>query len=223
MKKFINLLLVAAAILLVWLCYDSVMQPIRFDRQKKTRDKAVIQRLIDIRTAQVEFKTKHGAYAPTFDTLISFVKNGKIPFVKKEGVLTDDQLDKGLTEQEAADIVRKGNKRLIKKWGLEGFKRDTIYANVRDTLFGKKFDAGQLRYVPFADTMQFKLQAGDLQTQSGIIVQVFEASVPYSVYLNGLDKQEIKNLEVSAKSLDKFPGLRVGNIYEANNNAGNWE
>jgi hypothetical protein len=54
-------------------------------------------------------------------------------------------------------------------------------------------------------------------------VPLFEASVPYDVYLNGLNRQEIVNLNEKAKTLKKFAGLKVGDISSPNNNAGNWE
>ena len=60
-------------------------------------------------------------------------------------------------------------------------------------------------------------------TKSQLKVPLFEASVPYDVYLNGLNKQEIINLNEKAKTLEKFAGLKVGDITSPNNNAGNWE
>ena len=60
-------------------------------------------------------------------------------------------------------------------------------------------------------------------TKSNVEVPLFEASVPYDVYLNGLNKQEIINLNEKAKTLGKFAGLKVGDISSPNNNSGNWE
>ncbi len=225
MKIFFRTLLVLAICLMAYLCYDSIMRPIRFDQEKAVRDKAVIARLIDIRTAQIAFKNANGIFAADFDTLIGFVKYGSIPFVLKEGVLNDKQLEDGLTEWEAARIVERGRQWEIKKWGLEGFRRETTYVNVKDTLFGASFPADSLRYVPFgANNEEFELQAGDVQTgAAGLLVRVFQANTPYEVYLNGMDKQEVLNLRLTAEKLGKYPGLMVGNIFEANNNAGNWE
>ncbi len=203
---------------------DSILRPIHFERDKDIRFDAVISRLVDIRTAQVEFKNFHGLYANDFDTLIGFVKYGRIPFVLKEGVLSDKQLEDGLTEEKAAEIVYKNRTRDIKKWGLEGFRRDTFYANVLDTIFGKNFPIDSLRYVPFSSNNdQFELRAGDITTNSGLIVRVFEARTPYETFMEGLDKQEVINMRLKAEKFSKYPGLMVGNIFEANNNAGNWE
>lgn len=225
MKLFFRTLLVGAICLMTYLCVDSIMRPIRFDQEKAIRDKAVIQRLIDIRTAQIAFKNAHGIFANDFDTLIGYVKYGQMPFVLKEGELNDQQLENGLTEREAAEIVARGKKWEIKKWGLEGFRRETTYVNVLDTLFGASYPIDSLRYVPYAiNDAQFELQAGDVSTgASGLVVRVFQANTPLETYLVGMDKQEVLNLRLTAEKLGKYPGLMVGNIFEANNNAGNWE
>lgn len=225
MRTFFKILLAIAACICLYLCIDSILRPIHFEQEKANREAAVIQRLVDIRTAQIEFKNVHGVYAHEFDTLIGFVKYGKLPFVLKEGVLSDKQLEDGLTEEEAAEIVNRGRTREIKKWGLEGFRRETTYVNVLDTIFGASYPIDSLRYVPFGQHHEeFMLQAGDVTTgAAGLLVRVFEAKTPYEVYLNGLDKQEIINMRFKAEKLGKYPGLMVGNIFEANNNAGNWE
>ena len=54
MKVVARVLLVAAIILLVFLCWKSIQGPIDFNAEVKRRDNAVIQRLVDIRTTQVE-------------------------------------------------------------------------------------------------------------------------------------------------------------------------
>ena len=54
-------------------------------------------------------------------------------------------------------------------------------------------------------------------------MQVFQAQAPNNFILNGLDRQEIINLNDVANQLKRYPGLRVGSLTEATNNAGNWE
>ncbi|MGL4332916.1 MAG: hypothetical protein ACRCZQ_05290 [Bacteroidales bacterium] len=208
MKITFKILLVACIAVLGYLCTKSILDPIKFQEEKGKRENAVIARLIDIRKAQIEYRNLNGKYTGSFDTLIAFIKEGKLPMVLKEGVLTDEQLEKGMTEKEAV------------KQGL--IKRDTTYIAVADTLFAPGFVVDSIAYVPGTGS-KIEMKAGQLSTASGLMLQVFEAKTPYSVYLNGLDKQEIYNLIDVAKKLDKYPGLRVGSVEEANNNAGNWE
>ena len=76
-----------------------------------TMRKAIIARLIDIRKAQQEYRTVHnGAYTANFDSLITFVKTAKLPFIMKVGSLTDDQLNNGMTEKKAMDLINKAKK-----------------------------------------------------------------------------------------------------------------
>jgi hypothetical protein len=224
MKYLFQILMLGAIVLMTYLCYESIMGPIRFDEEKAIRDKATIQRLINIRKAQVEYRNLYGSYTASFDTLIDFVKHGKLPFVVKVGSLSDVQLEAGLTEQKAMEILKRGKKDEIEKNGLQNFRRDTIFVNVVDTIFGMHINPDSLRYVPFSNgTAQFEMATGEILNASGYVMKLFEAKVPYTVYLNGLDHQEIINLKDKAEKTDKYPGLQVGSIEEPNNNAGNWE
>ena len=66
---------------------------IEFDLEHKARETAIQHRLIDIRKAQIEYKNRHGRHAANFDELGKFLKEEKLPFVVKESVLSDEQLD----------------------------------------------------------------------------------------------------------------------------------
>ena len=48
MKVTLKILLAAAVVLLVYMCYKSVTGPIEYDDQKTIRDNAIIARLIEI-------------------------------------------------------------------------------------------------------------------------------------------------------------------------------
>lgn len=167
--------------------------------------------MVDIRRAEVEFKNIKGDYTTNFDTLIAFVKNSKAKIVLKEGVLTDKQLEEGLTEREAV------------KQGI--IKRDTTYVSMLESLFGKDYPIDSIRYIPYSEPRQeFELAKAEIATgAAGIKVKVMEAKAPFSVYLNGLDKQELVNLIELTEKLERYPGLKFGDIQQSNNNAGNWE
>ena len=218
MKTVINIVLAACVIGLIYVCYGSIMGPINFDDAKKTREKQVIARLIDIRKAQLEYRNLHnGRYTASFDTLIDFVKTAKLPFVKKEGVLSDTQLA----------IINKakktGNWKEVEKEGLMNFKRDTLWVAVTDTIYAPGFNADSLRYVPFGNGVQFEMVTRSDTTKSGAPLNLFQAQTPYETYLGGLNTQELANLKDLQTKLGKYCGLRVGDIEQPNNNAGNWE
>lgn len=228
MKTVFNVILGVCALVLAYVCYASIMAPINFEKAKTHRDDAVIARLIDIRKAQNEYRTLHNQqFTNNFDTLIDFVKNGKMPFVFKQGELNDEQLEEGLTEKKAVRIIEKAKKTKnyaeVKKWGLENFVRDTMWVAVIDTIFPKGFIADSLRYIPFGNGAQFEMATRNDTAKSGAPFCLLEVKAPYDVYLNGLDKQEIANLKDMQTKLNRYVGLKIGDLEVANNNAGNWE
>ena len=208
MKVTLKILLAVAVVLLAYMCYRSIMGPIEFKDERDRRENLIKARLIDIRKAQIEYKNIHKVHAANFDELSKFLKDEKLPFLIKEGVLTDEQLEKGMTEKEA---VKKG---LI--------RRDTVWVTAVDTLFGKGYNVDDLRNVPGAN-VQFTMDTATLTSGSGYTVKVFQCGVQYDDYLGDLDKQLVYNLKDKAEKMNKYPGLRVGSVEEINNNAGNWE
>jgi hypothetical protein len=209
MKAVINILLTIVIIVLVYLLYESIMDPIRFNKERDKREAAIKERLIDIRSAQVLYRSKYGKYTGSFDTLIGFIKYDSLPVVFRVGALTDEMVAKGLTEKEAIK-----QKLII---------RDTSFVVIGDSLFKINYPIDSIRYVPFTGGEQFQLAAAAVETGSKVVVQLFEASVLNDVFLKGLDKQLIINYNALRKELTGFPGMRVGNVTEPNNNAGNWE
>ena len=228
MKTVINAILALCAIALVYICYGSIMGPINFDKEKAIRDKAIIARLIDIRSAQQEYRLTHeGAYTASFDTLIHFVKTAKLPFIMKIGSLTDEQLNNGMTEKKAMAIIEKakktGNWNDVEKEGLTNFRRDTMWVAVMDTIFAKGFNPDSLAFVPYGNGAKFEMAVRKDTTKSGAPLNLFQAQVAYDVYLGDLDKQQLVNLKDMQEKLGKYLGLKVGDIEQPNNNAGNWE
>jgi len=208
MKVTLKILLAVAVVLLAYMCYRSIMGPVEFKDERDRRENLIKARLIDIRKAQIEYKNIHKVHAANFDELSKFLKDEKLPFLIKEGVLTDEQLEKGMTEKEA---VKKG---LI--------RRDTVWVTAVDTLFGKGYNVDDLRNVPGAN-VQFTMDTATLTSGSGYTVKVFQCGVLYDDYLGDLNKQEVYNLKDKASKMGKYAGLRVGSVEEINNNAGNWE
>lgn len=229
MKKLaLNLLLVVAIAGLAYISVRSILDPIEFTEERTAREKAIIARLIDIRTAQLEYRNTHNReYTDNFDTLITFIKTAKMPIVLKVGELNDEQLERGLTEQKALDMIAKAQK--TNKWadvdkeGLREFRRDTSWIALIDTIYGKNFCADSLKYVPYGNGAEFELATRCDTTKSGTAQWLFEARTPYEVYLTGINNQEMLNLISAQKKIGRYCGLKVGDVEQANNNAGNWE
>ncbi len=229
MKVTLKILLVAAVVVLAYMCYKSITGPIEFNEEKAFRDKAIIERLVQIRKAQIEYKNIHKTHASSFDELGKFLKTEKLPIIVKEGVLSDEQLEKGMTEKKAVALIEKAKKTGkwgdVEKEGLKNFKRDTMWVLAKDTLFGKDYDVDAMRYVPAVpgEKVEFHMDTATLKSGSGYEIKVFVCEVPYDAYLRNMDPQLAFNLKDKAEKQSKYAGLRVGSLEEINNNAGNWE
>lgn len=188
-------------IVLAYMIYESIMEPVRFNAEKDKRYSVVIQNLKDIRDIQRYYKSMKGAYAEDFDKLIEFANTGELPIVK----MVPDPNDTT-------------NTRTLK---------DTIgFVKVKDTLFGRRenFVLQSIRYVPYTDNIPFDLKADTIE-KSGVMVPVFEASTTNKIMLNkGMEEYEQLriNLDASLINIEKFPGLKVGSLEEASLD-GNWE
>ena len=206
MKKgtsiIINIALFAVVVFLAFMVVKSIQAPIKFGNEQKDREKEVVQRLIDIRDAEVQYKQANRKYTASFDTLIQFCQVAEIPIVN----IIPDPTDTTFT-------------RTI---------NDTIgMIKVMDSLFGEHkrpgFNVNDLRYVPFSNpTQEFEIEAGSITRSGTIQVPVFEVRTPYEVYLNGMDQQRINNAKAEKESINRYAGLKVGSMEEASTD-GNWE
>ncbi len=204
MKKVLRVLLTIAILILAFALYRSISTPIEFRKEKSKRYNATIEKLKDIRTAQLAYKSEYGKFTGGFDTLINFLKTDSFRVVKAIGFVPDS-----LTEAQAlaTNLV----------------SRDTIKISVKDSLFKRRYNIDRLPYVPYTDNKKFKMAAGVIETASGVDVQVFEAKVHNNILLRGLNDQLVINLNDEAEKLEQYPGLKVGDLDEPTNNAGNWE
>ncbi len=238
MKTVSKILLGIAIVFLAYLCIMSIVTPIQFENIRVAREKDVINRLIDLRKAELEYKDQFNEFTDSMPKLIEFVRTGKKKIVQKEGALTDAQLESGLTERQAVKIVNSGNMKEIKAKGLEGFRRDTMLVDVIEELYAGKYtreNIDQMAIIPYSENAQFLLKVNnDYKNDIGIRIPLFEALAPYEAYLHDLDRQELLNLIDRDRQMDKEDddpqilktkkyGLKVGSVKEPNNNAGNWE
>lgn len=229
MKKGINVILGVCALLLLFICWRSIQDDQDFNAEVTSRESVVKARLLEIRSAEEAFKAQHdGEYCADWSVLTEFVKSGKLPIVMKQGVLSDKQMDDGLTEVKAAEIVNSGDADAIKANGLEGFRRDTVWVSLKDSLFNYEgFEADSMRYIPYSLGDTFELVACPNTTRSGAIINVMECNAPDSCFLKGMGKMGkrlIYNRQEEADAKGAYPGLKIGDAGNNwNNNAGNWE
>ena len=248
-RSLVICLLSIAAVVMAYFCVTSVTTPIKFENKRAEREVMVIKHLVDLRTAEVEYHHQKGVFTANHDSLLLFLKTAPKKEVLKEGSLTDKQLEAGLNEHKAVKIINEAKKKALKKnsfedsdalyayiWendndvksnGLSGFRRDTIELNMLQALYKGEYDENSIDaivVIPFSDGKRFELEVNnDYKTSQGIRVPLFEARAPFESYLGDLNEQELINLIDKENKLDHYAGLKVGDIYAPNNNAGNWE
>jgi len=247
-KIIFNSILAILTIGLAWACYWSIYSDISFDEQKAEREKAVKERLLQIKDAEELYKKTYGQYVGTLDSLIDFVKNGKaVANIIKEGELTDDQLEEGLTEKEA---VRKGLIRRDTVWTTAGaILGITCPDSLKIVPVGRPADGTTMTVQSsFDPSVSVKIAQGEfeLRKKQQFNVRTNEFDVLLEVrarlddYMDGFSEKRIKNLKADLKKLSKnkaelmldneddtegeWYGLRIGDLSDTSNKlAGNWD
>jgi hypothetical protein len=189
--------LAVVILVLGYLIFNSINKPVKFENTLNSRGEVIVSKLKDIRTAQNLFRNQYGRYTASFDTLIAFIQNGKIPEVK----LIPDPNDTTFTRSIS----------------------DTIgFISIYDSIFAKKnYDLVKLNEIPFSNGDYFSILAGQIN-KGGVDVAVFEVSARIETYTKDLDKQLIINRIKEIEDRSKFPGLKVGSMTDASTD-GNWE
>jgi len=229
-KIAVECALAALIVLLVWLTVKSVQKPVKFNKEVAARSQVAIQRLKDIRTLQVAFKSETGRFSPTIDSLKMFYEEGKMAIVMQIGSM-DDSLAVANTEAIKKAAGKKATKEQILEQLQEAYKKGTpvVYSvttqvPVKDTLFNNRpdFHIDSLAYIPFSGGQKTEMES-TVKLVSGVHVPLFEARMPYKALCKGLDNQLRINLDAERRDQNKYEGLQVGSVTAPNNNAGNWE
>jgi len=196
------------AVLLIYLNISAISAPIEFNKVKKERYLKVIDRLKDIRNAQIAFKSVNGIYSNNFDSLINFVENAEYTLIQKR--------DSSFLEYDRTyriDMLR------------EVVVIDTLgFASVKDSLFGSSNRYKNMAEVPIEgpDGVSFFTIKSDIIKKGDYDVPVFEVSVSKDIVLWDQNKDLLKQ-EKGLMSVDGVngPSLVLGSMIEVNTN-GNW-
>ncbi|MDE6046044.1 MAG: hypothetical protein K2G10_01920 [Alistipes sp.] len=211
MKKILQLVLALVIVALVYVIYDQISTPIRFDNELKTRKAQVIERIKDIRTAQRAYKSKYQHFTGDFDSLAAFILTDTLELERK--IVDED-------DSAAMAQLKKAGKKNVEKFKVA----------VIDTIFAPKVlteaDVAQLRYIPGTDDRsQFIMEAGIITTESKVVIPVVECRAPYKLFLDTIKyRQEFINLvDDEVNNFNRYPGVKFGSMEAGNNEAGNWE
>ena len=211
MKKIAQILLAVVIVAFVYVIYKQISTPIRFENDLKSKSAQVIERIKDIRTAERAYKSKYQKFTADWDTLANFILNETLEMERK---LVDEDDSVGLA--------------MLKKQGKKNVEKFTVA--VIDTIVSpkklSKEDIMNMRYIPTTNNQaQFILEAGQITTESKIVIPVVECRAPYIMFLDTVTyRQEIINkIDDDVNNFNRYPGIKFGSMDAGNNEAGNWE
>ncbi|HSP40152.1 MAG TPA: hypothetical protein VLN46_01885 [Gillisia sp.] len=207
MKLIFQLVLWVVIIFLGYLVFNAVYDPVKFNKVKERRYAQVIERLQDIRAAQIAHQEVTGVFANDFPSLISFLDTAEYVLTqRRDTTILDVEYKRTYNVDQYMDIV------IVDTLG---------YASVKDSLF-KDDRHRQMMNVPIKGVNeQFEMQSGTVVKNDNRL-PVFEVKVNKSVILHDQDKDLVAQ-EKQVMSVDGVNGayLRVGSMEEVNTN-GNW-
>lgn len=205
-KRALEFFLWVLSIFFATQIYSSINGPIKFNRIKNERYSKVIDRLKDIKTAQIAHKDVRGFYANNFDSLVSFIDTGIFTLVEKR--------DSSYLEYD-------------RTYRIDMLKEVTVvdtlgFVPVKDSLFRDNNSYKMMAEVPIDGTnAKFSIQA-DIIDKNGYQVPVFEVKVKKDVILFDQNK-DLLNQENKVISVDGVNGTEIilGSMTEVSIN-GNW-
>ena len=205
-RKQITYVLFLFSAVLVFAIYNSINSPIEFNMVKNERYLKVIDRLKDIRNAQVAFKSVNGIYSNDFEELVKFVDSAQFTIVQKR-----DSSYMQYDRVYRIDMLR------------EVIVVDTLgYVSVKDSLFSNTDSYKYMASIPIEGIDEkFKLKA-DIIDKNGYNVPVFEVRVSKDLILFDQNKDLITQ-EKQTVSVDGVngPDIVLGSLSDVSTN-GNW-
>jgi len=208
MKLVIQLLLWIVIIFLGYLVFNAVYEPIQFNKVKEKRYAKVIERLVDIRAAQLAHKEVTGTFEKDFDKLIRFIDTAEFVLTQRRDTTYLDA-------------------EYRKAYGVDRYKEDIVIdtlgtASIKDSLFKNSDRYKEMMNVPVEGVdAKFEMNAGFVE-KNNFKFPVFEAKVNKGVILHDQDKDLVMQ-EKQVVSVESVNGefIRVGSMEEVNTN-GNW-
>ena len=206
-KRALEIFLWILSIFFASQIYSSINGPIKFNKVKNERYAIVINRLKDIRIAQIAHKDVKGYYANNFDELVSFVDNGLFTLIeeKDSSYLAYDRIYR-------IDMLREV--KVVRELGK---------VSVKDSLFKDNESYKQMAFIPIKGKKDEKFSiSADIIDKNGYEAHVFEVKVKKDVILYDQNKDLLKQ-ENKVISVDGVNGSEIvlGSMTEVST-SGNW-
>lgn len=212
-RIFFSILLWIVSGVFGYLIYSSVMAPIQFDEEKEIRYETAVNTMLDIKKAQLAYKSIKGNYANNFDSLVQFIENERFEILERKDTSVPDEARNaafGLTNGEGGyfkDVV------ITKSLGFK---------SVKDSLFKNSDRYKRLHTVKISD-----FEVPVLMKTSSIVVKdkafpTLEVTIDKNAVLNGMD-EDLLEQEKKVISIDEINGDKIilGSLEDVSL-TGNW-
>ncbi|GGF71414.1 hypothetical protein [Wenyingzhuangia marina] len=202
----VSIILLGAAGYISYLIYDGIMEPIKFNKEKKVRYVEVIKQLKLIADAEDAYNTITGKFTGDGDGLIKFIDTAQFAITNTH-----------------TEIVKENRGTTWSPLMVEVEKKvtDTIgYESVKEKIFAGRNYKNMLK-IPNSDK-EFKIQSAVILRANDVLASVFQVEIDKAEVLEGMSPSLIKQ-EKLALGGDEIPGgyITIGSLNEVST-AGNW-
>lgn len=164
-KLVINLVLFVAVVFLSFKLYSIIQDPIKFEKEKEKREKVVIKKLLEIKSAQLAYRDLAGVFAKDWSKLIQTIERDSMPEVKIIGNPDD------------STVVT---------------VYDTVLVALKTKVFPEGYNLPQLSVIPFSGGQKFKISSDKIDVNR-VKIPVFEVSASQAQYLKDMNPKYIDN------------------------------
>jgi hypothetical protein len=216
LKPIISIVLWAVTLLFGYLIYESIQDPIRFDKLKEKRFQVAVNKMLDIKAVQQAYKSINGKYTDNLDSLVYFIENESFKIIERKDTSVID------VERNRAFGLTVGPD------GVGGYFKDEVITrplgtvSIKDSLF-KGSDRYKRLNIVRVDGIEAKidLKSGFLKKQD-LNIPVFEAKLEKAKLLTDQD-QSLVAKEKKVVSVDGINGeyILLGSMEEVSL-SGNW-
>lgn len=212
-RIFFSILLWIVTGVFGYLIYSSVMAPIKFDQEKEVRFETAVAKMLDIKKAQLAYKSIKGNYAPSFDSLVKFIDSERFEIIERK-------------DTSVPDVARNAAFGLSN--GEGGYFKDIVvtkslgFKSVKDSLFKGSERYKRMNIVKISD---FEVPVS-MKTSSIIVKDkafpTLKVEIDKNAVLKGMD-EDLLEQENKKISIDEINGDKIilGSLEDVSL-TGNW-
>jgi len=215
-KPVLSIVLWIITLVFAYLIYQSIQAPIEFDKLKEKRFQIAVNKMLDIKAAELAYKTVNGKYTDNVDSLIYFIENENFVIVERK-------------DTSVIDVERNQAYRLtVDEKGTGGYFKDIVVTkelgrvSIKDSLFKGSDRYKTLTTVKVGDLeAKIDLKAGFVE-RNDMKIAVFEAKLEKSKLLLDQEPSLIEK-EKKVVSVEGINGefILLGSMEEVST-SGNW-